>query len=120
MLLMMSISACDHHRNGQRPSLLDLVFTFNSDSIQSIQHHSPLGSSDHDCLTWQYDCLFEKTIVEGSSYNYWKGNYHGSAYSTVRYYLSPLNTLDNANKDLLKENKLHFIAVSIYYCVLHV
>ena len=63
------------HRNSQRPSLLDLVFTFNSNSIQSIQHHSPLGSSDHDCLTWQYECLLEKTIVEGSSNNYWKGNY---------------------------------------------
>ena len=26
-------------------------------------------------LTWQYECLLEKTIVGSSSYNYWKGNY---------------------------------------------
>jgi len=69
------VTGFTRHRSGQRPSLLDLVFTSNSNSIQFIQHHSPLGSSDHDCLTWQYECLFEKATVEGLSYNYWKGNY---------------------------------------------
>ena len=73
--LFQHVTGFTRHRSGQRPSLLDLVFTFNSNSIQSIQHHSPLGSSDHDCLTWQYECLFNKTIVEGLSYKYWKGNY---------------------------------------------
>ena len=23
----------------------------------SIHHHLPLGSSDHECLTWQYECV---------------------------------------------------------------
>jgi len=58
---------------GQQLFLLDSVFT--SNSIRFIQNHSPLGSSDHDCLTWQYECLFEKATVEGLSYNNRKGNY---------------------------------------------
>ena len=73
--LFQHVTGFTRHRSGQRPSLLDLVFTSNSNSIQSIQHCSPLGSGNHNCLTWQYECLFEKTTVEGLSYNYWKGNY---------------------------------------------
>ena len=36
-----------------------------------------MGSSDHDCLTWQYECWFDKPSVQSlpSTYNYWKGDY---------------------------------------------
>ena len=37
------------HIYGKR-SILDLVFTPNPNLIVSMQHHSPLGSSDHECL----------------------------------------------------------------------
>ena len=63
------------HRCGQRSSLLDLVFTLDTNSIQFVQHHSPLGSSDHECLTWQYKCLFDNnptTEHQSKIYNYWK------------------------------------------------
>ena len=48
-----------------------------SNSIHFVQHHSPLGSSDHECLSWQYECLFDNPTNEGMPvvYNYWKGNY---------------------------------------------
>ena len=49
------VTGFTHHRSGQRSSLLDLMFTsfffFDINSIQCVQHHSLLGSSDHDCLT---------------------------------------------------------------------
>lgn len=64
-------------RSGQRSSLLDLVFTTDTNSIYSVQHHSPLGSSDHECLSWQYECSFNVPLNDGMPimYNYWKGNY---------------------------------------------
>jgi len=75
--LFQHVSGVTRHRRGQRSSLLDLVFTLDSNSIHSIHHHSPLGSSDHECLTWQYECFSDNVTAVSSSemYNYWKGNY---------------------------------------------
>ena len=69
------------HRHGQRSLLLDLVFSLDSISIHPIHHYSPLGSSDHECLTWlpgmQYECVPDTDTVMSpiTMYNYWKGNY---------------------------------------------
>ena len=37
-------------REGQRPSLIDLVLVNDEEIISEIEHHSPLGKSDHDVL----------------------------------------------------------------------
>ena len=55
--LFQHVTGFTRHRHGQRSSLLDLVFSLNSNSKHSIHHHSPLGSSDHEWLTWQYECV---------------------------------------------------------------
>ena len=75
--LCQHVSGFSRHRSGQRSSLLDLVFTTDTNSIYSVQHHSPLGSSDHECLSWQYECSFNDPLNDGMPimYNYWKGNY---------------------------------------------
>ena len=54
-----------------------MVFTSDIDSIHFVQHHSPLGSSDHECLSWQYEYLFDNPSNEGmpTAYNFWRGNY---------------------------------------------
>jgi len=64
-------------RQGQQPSLLDLVFTSDPNAIDVtvVTHLSPLGSSDHVCLFWQLKC-FDKlppTRQEVPMYNYRKG-----------------------------------------------
>jgi len=61
--LYQHVTGFTRHRSGQRSSLLDVVLSFNASSIQFVQHHSPLGSSDHECLTWQYECLFKNPTV---------------------------------------------------------
>ena len=76
--LFQHVTGFTRHRCGQRSSLLDLVFTLDTNSIQFVQHHSPLCSSDHKCLTWQYKCLLDNnptTEHQSKIYNYWKGNY---------------------------------------------
>ena len=50
------------HIPGQRSSILDLVFTSNPNSIESMQHLSPLGSSDHECLLQFRIKVFYKTV----------------------------------------------------------
>ena len=57
--LFQHVSGFTRHRSGQMSSLLDLVFTSDFNFIPFVQHHSPFGSSDHECLSWQYECLFD-------------------------------------------------------------
>jgi len=51
------------HRHGQTSSILDLIFTSDSDMIEdsNITHLSPLGSSDHEVLLWNVICYLETT-----------------------------------------------------------
>ena len=96
------------HVTGQRSSLLDLVFTFDNNFIQFVQHHSPLGSSDHDCLTWQYECLFDNPTAESlpCTYNYWKGNYLAMCeeFNEINWDLLLSNDTIDINWNLFKEN----------------
>ena len=65
------------HVPGQNPSILDLVFTSDPNSISQIQHHSPLGSSDHECVFFGVKC-FTKQYTKTSNepkLNYKKGDY---------------------------------------------
>jgi len=48
------------HVSGQRSSILDLIFMSNPNSINKIQHHSPLSSSDHECLFFELKCYTEQ------------------------------------------------------------
>ena len=61
----------------QRSSILDLVFTDDPNSIDYIEHYPPLGSSDHECLVFDFKCYTVLPSCEETPrrYNYWKGNY---------------------------------------------
>jgi len=76
--LVQHVSNPTCHIPGQRPSTLDLIFTCNPDSIDEVQHHSPLGSSDHECLLFQFQChtmLQCKQKENNHEYNYRKANF---------------------------------------------
>jgi len=62
-------------------------------------------------LTWQYECLLEKTIVGSSSYNYWKGNYTAISeeFNETGWNLLLSNDDIEINWELLKE-KVIFVA----------
>ena len=47
-------------RGSDEPTLLDLVFTNEDAMIDEIEHHAPLGKSDHDVILWNYTCYTEK------------------------------------------------------------
>jgi len=75
--LIQHISGFTRHSPGQRSSLLDLVFTFNPNSIDNVQHCWPMGSSDHDCIIFKFNCYTTCTDHKEvpCKLNFWKGNY---------------------------------------------
>ena len=65
------------HILGQRPSILDLVFTSDPNLIENLHHHSPLGSSDHECLLFELNYVTKQCRPENNicKYNYMKADY---------------------------------------------
>jgi hypothetical protein len=62
-------------RQGQQPSLLDLILTTADDSVHDIKYHSPLGASDHASLLFEYRCPVTKELVNKTVILYAKGDY---------------------------------------------
>ena len=48
-------------RGTDKPSLLDLVFSNEPDMVPEIRYMSPLGSSDHQVLTFEFLCYVDYT-----------------------------------------------------------
>ena len=40
-----------------------------------MKYETPIGKSDHVCLTWNYVVNVEDTSTERHTLNYWKGNF---------------------------------------------
>ena len=58
--LMQHVSTATRGRGTNNPSLIDLVFTSNEDSIDSISMHAPFDKSDHSLIKILYRCQPEK------------------------------------------------------------
>ena len=50
LFLVQHVEKPIRYREGQKPSLLDLILTDNDMYIDEIYHASPLGKSDHEVL----------------------------------------------------------------------
>ena len=65
-------------RQGQRPSLLDLVLTNERPMIDEITLLSPLGKSDHVVLSWELLCYWTSTTTQQTPrLALHRGNYEG-------------------------------------------
>jgi hypothetical protein len=62
-------------RGDQRPSTLDLVFTNEENMVSNLEIDSPLGSSDHACIKFEFICRRIKTYHTRKIYLYDRGNY---------------------------------------------
>ena len=63
-------------RGNDEPSLVDLVLTDERMHISEILHQSPLGKSDHNVLTFDFNCYLDYKKQE-ERYNYPKADYQG-------------------------------------------
>ena len=77
LFLIQHIEECTRVRQGQKPSLIDYLFTEEDNLIDDIIHDTPLGKSDHVCLSFSY--LFGNHVnCRGENHqrpNYWRGKY---------------------------------------------
>jgi len=63
------------YREGNNPSLLDLVMTNESNMIDTIDYLHPLGKSDHIMLNFTFNCYTSEQPEETSILLYQKGDY---------------------------------------------
>ena len=62
-------------RDGQEPSILDLVLTNEEHMVNNITYSPGLGKSDHLTITFQFVCYTETVETAFTKRNYFKGNY---------------------------------------------
>jgi hypothetical protein len=63
------------YRNENTPSLLDLVFTNEKGMIETIDHCSPLGNSDHEILEFRFVHTNVAKPTSDEKIRYFKGDY---------------------------------------------
>ena len=61
-------------REGNQPSLLDLIFTNEEGLVSNVEHLPPIGASDHLCLRAEVN-VYPEEIEAEPKFNYHKGNY---------------------------------------------
>ena len=61
-------------RGNDEPSLLDLIFTDEAMQVSDVYHQSPLGKSDHDVLTFSFNCYLDYSKPQ-EKFVYDKANY---------------------------------------------
>jgi hypothetical protein len=65
-------------RTGQRPSVLDLIFTNEREMIDEVTTLSPLGKSDHAVLSWDLLCYWQSILPPNiPRFAYHRGDYAG-------------------------------------------
>jgi len=62
-------------RNGQRPSILDLIITYEGNVIDNLTATDPLGKSYHYMLECKYVCSCDEYKFSTVRYLYDKGHY---------------------------------------------
>ena len=62
-----------HVRPNQTPTLIDLIFTSDDQTINNLSFLSPLGKSQHNVITFHYQLEYNKLSKAGC--NYHKANY---------------------------------------------
>ena len=64
-------------RQGQDPSLLDLIFVNQDDLIEDINHLEPLGSSDHVVLGINVNMSGKSKVAHKAKLDFKRGDYDG-------------------------------------------
>ena len=63
-------------RVGQLPSCIDLVFSNESEMINTVEYHSPLGKSDHCVIEFDFHCYTNQEQNSKTRFIYDKGDYN--------------------------------------------
>lgn len=70
--MIQHIKETTRHRGETRGSVIDLVFSSNEEIVNNIRVESPLGRSDHACITFTCDIGVEERTSKKTVYIYMK------------------------------------------------
>ena len=73
--LWQHVNTATRNRHKENPSLLDLIITNEEGMISELEIMSPLGSSDHSCLHFHFNCYVQYKKTQVQRYLYDKGDY---------------------------------------------
>ena len=73
--LYQHVNSPTRNRHKDNPSLLDLIITNEQGMISDLEILSPLGNSDHACITFWFNCYINYNKSEIERFIYDKGNY---------------------------------------------
>ena len=83
------------YREGQVPSLLDLIITTEEGMVTNLEHKPGLGESDHECLEFHLNCYKDKTVSKPLL------NYYKSDFGTMRNRLDKINWISELKGNFL-------------------
>ena len=63
-------------RGNDDPSLIDLILTNEELQVSDVNHHAPLGKSDHSVITFKYHCYLDFTKSK-TCHQYHKADFDG-------------------------------------------
>ncbi len=73
--LYQHINSPTRGRAGNKPSILDLILTNEEGMVSDLEIWSPIGKSDHACLSFWFNCYLINTEKKFTRYMYDKANY---------------------------------------------
>ena len=92
------------YREGEEPSLLDLIFTNEEAMIEQISHQSPIGKSDHSVLNMKFLIQHTSTFKPRTVRCYDKGDYDGMRNDLNLNWETELNSATDVNDQWSKIN----------------
>ena len=76
LFLKQHVTEPTRYRNGEEPSLLDLIMTNEDGMIQNLSYQPALGDSDHCCLKFDLSCYaYHSKRKEEEKTNYYRADY---------------------------------------------
>ena len=88
LYLVQHVNFPTRHREGQKSSRLDLVFTNEEFMVENIRGIAPLGKSDHVGVVWTFIC---SSGIELSDNHHTSLNFRKGDYSSMNQYFSSIN-----------------------------
>ena len=83
-------------RGNDKPSLIDLIFSDELMQVSNVEHHAPLGKSDHNVITFKFHCYLDYSKPK-ISYAYHRADFDAMRRNLVEnkweenYYVSESN-----------------------------
>ena len=92
--LHQTVRCYTRYREGQQPSLLDLVIVNDDQMVDEVVDQGPLGKSDHVVLTFDLNCYKDQEDDQPARFIYTKGDYNNLRSDLLKVNWTEIESLD--------------------------